>query len=228
MLGLLLMRADKQQALEHLQTAMRLNPIDPITLYAFGSAEAGRGALSNAVDCFEKAVRNLPNGDEKQYRIFERKHPLPELLHYKLGLAYEQTGRAGEAQQEYREALALSPEYLEARLNLGMLLMRAGKLSEAESEFTRAVQLMPGSAQAHNCLGIIRQRQNRKPEALASFKQAVQCDAADWHTRLNLAFAYLAAGSRDQAAAELQEVLRLQPTCEPAKQALAKLQSSGK
>jgi tetratricopeptide (TPR) repeat protein len=225
MLGLLLGQSDKKQALEHLEAAMHLKPHDPITLYAFGCSEAGRGALSNAVECFEEAVRSLPNGDDKQYGVFDRKHRLPELLRYKLGMAYEQSGQAAKAEREYRAALGLAPDYPEAHQNLGVLLMRSGQITEAEDHFSRAVQLMPGFAQAYSCLGIIRQQQNRKPEALACFQKAVQCDPGEWRTRLNLAFAYLSDGSQDEAIAELQEVLRIQPGCEPARQALAKLQS---
>ena len=53
---------------------------------------------------------------------------------------------------------------------------------------------------------------------------AVRQDATDWQAHLNLGNFFLSENDRDKAIPELQETLRLKPSCEPAKQALARAQ----
>jgi len=221
-LALILDRTNKKEALEHVQAAVRLEPHDPLTRFLLGCSLASQGDLSNAIVHLEEGVRWLPNGDDRLYDAVDPKHRLPEVLHYKLGLAYERSGQPSDAERHYREALRLTADYPEAHHNLGILLLRSGQIAEAGEHFAEVIKLLPGFAQAHNCLGIVRQRQNRMAEALTCFQKAVQCDTNDWQAHLNLAYAYLAEGNRDKAIPELQETLRIKPSFEPAQQALGK------
>jgi predicted Zn-dependent protease len=68
-------------------------------------------------------------------------------------------------------------------------------------------------------------RQNRRAEALVCFQQAIRQDATDWQAHLNLGNFFLSENDRDKAIPELQETLRLKPSCEPARRALARAQS---
>jgi len=225
-LGLLLDPIDKQQAIVHQQAAVRLQPNDPLARFVLGCSLAGRGDLSNAIVHLETAVRCLPGADARQFDAVEGDHRLPEVLHGKLGLAYEQSGRLDDAERHCREALQLAPNYAEVHHHLGTLLLRSGRITDAEAHFVEAIKLKPRFAQAHNCLGIVRQRQQRPTEALACFQKAVQCDTNDWQAHLNLAYAYLTDGERDLAIPELRETLRIHPACQPAQQTLGRLLNS--
>ena len=213
---------DKKEALDHMQTVVRLAPHDPLARFVLGCAQASSGELSNAIVHLDEGVRWLANRDEKQLEGVDGKHGLPEALHYKLGLAYQRVGNITNAEHHYLEALRLAPEYAEVHHNLGTLLLASGRIDPAGEHFTEAIRLMPKSAESFNCLGIVRQRQNRKAEALACYQNAVRCDANDWQAHLNLAFAHLSAGNPTQAIPELRETLRINPACKPAQQVLDK------
>lgn len=215
---------NKLEALEHLQAVARLDPRSPLARFVLGCALASGGDLTNAIVHFEQGILELREGDDRSQEAVDPKHQLPEVLRFKLGLAYEQLGNAAREEEHFREALRLAPDYAEVHYHLGTLLLRTARLPEAEERFLQAAKLMPAFGPAHNCLGIIQQRSGRKAEARASLQKAVQCDTNDWQAHLNLAFAYLAETNRDLAIPELREVLRIQPTCQPARQALAKAQ----
>ena len=220
-LGVLLYGAKRQEeAMPHLQAAVRIEPHNPLARLALGSALSGRGDLSNAIVQFEEGLRWVSNETARQGETAQ--HAVPEALHYNLGSALDLTGNLTNAEQHYRIALQLAPAYPEAHIGLGTLLLRTGRLEEAEEHFAQGLKFQPQSAPAHNGLGMVRQRQNRMAEALACFQEAAQCDPNDWHPHLNLANAYLSGGDRDKAIPELRETLRLAPSCEPARRALAK------
>ena len=50
--------------------------------------------------------------------------------HNNLGLAYMNLGRMAEAEEQFREALRLKPEYPQAHLNLGLLLGQQNKTDD--------------------------------------------------------------------------------------------------
>ena len=65
----------------------------------------------------------------------------PELAgHYRQGqVVLQDRGLHGLALAKYREALALAPDDVPARLGLAMTLLETGRLAEAETEFRAAL-----------------------------------------------------------------------------------------
>jgi tetratricopeptide (TPR) repeat protein len=255
LLGTLLYRANqREEAMDHLRTTVRLASHDPVARFDLGLALAGSGDSTNAILQLEEAVRELSLGADRPYGQADAKPAFPETLHFHLGRIYEQAGHLTEAESHYREACRLAPDYAqaqnylgilllrsdrlaeaeqhfreairltdfpEAQNNLGVLLLNSGRLEEAEQHITEAIRLLPGFARAHNGLGIVRLRQHRTTEALACFQTAVRYDSTDWQVHFNMANLYLAAGNRAKGVEELQATLRLNPTFEPARRALA-------
>src|SRR3989454_5582233 len=60
-----------------------------------------------------------------------------------VGLEHLQRGRLPEAEQEFRQVIALSPRDPLGYANLGLTYLRAGRYAEAESELERARRLDP-------------------------------------------------------------------------------------
>jgi tetratricopeptide (TPR) repeat protein len=212
--------AAPSEALAHLQAAVRLDPRDPVARFDLGRALTSRGELSNALVHLEAAVRCLPQAGERQHEAVDPRHSLPEALHLNLGIAYQQAGQPSQAEEHYREALRLVPDYPEVHYNFGALLLGLARIAEAESHFNEALRLKPDFGGAYNCLGIIRQRQDRRADAVVCFQKAVAYEPANWRAHLNLAYAWLAEGKRAQAIPELRETLRLKPGYAPAQKAL--------
>ena len=85
-----------------------------------------------------------------------------------------------------RRALALRPQYPEARHNLATTLAALDRLAAAEAACRAALAARPGWAEAHATLGLILNRQLRSAEALAEYRRtvALKPDHAEALTRL--------------------------------------------
>lgn len=119
-------------------------------------------------------VAALKSGDlEAAERIFSSvlrqgiKHPL---VYHNLGVIAQQRGRHVEAVTQFRQALALQPEFGPSHLLLGSSLLVLKKNAEALRELQHAAKLMPEEPQARlqlakayeaseNWIGAVQQRQ---------------------------------------------------------------------
>ena len=75
--------------------------------------------------------------------------------------ALNDIGRLDEAEQNYRRAAELKPDYAEAYNNLGNVLASVGRLDEVERYYRRAVELKPNYAEAYRNLFSIRKIEER-------------------------------------------------------------------
>lgn len=156
----------------------------------------------------------------KVYEEAKRLTPEDEDVHYNLGIAFARMGRQEEAVASYRRALELFPQYAEAHNNLGILLHRMGKLDEAFEHFRAAIKAVPDYASAYNNLGNALRQRGLAAEATDAFLKASQLDTNYWQARFNLANSYAALDRLDDAIAEYEAVLRIEPDFAPAQQAL--------
>jgi predicted Zn-dependent protease len=110
-----------------------------------------------------------------------------------------------------------------ARLERAAALITADRLAEAEQQLNSILRSAPNDALALNLLGTVRAKQNRLDEAEALFVRAVRADADFAGAHINLAYLYVLKGAPDRTAAELREVLRLDPENTEASYKLARL-----
>lgn len=83
-------------------------------------------------------------------------------------------GDAAGAEQSFRQALSMVPDFGEALTNLGWLRERAGALAEAEACYRQAIDLRPEGIQVYLNLGVLLLNQKRFAEAGAIDRQALQ------------------------------------------------------
>lgn len=83
------------------------------------------------------------------------------------------TGDFGRAQAEFRHAIELDPDFVEAHANLGLALNLGGMPEEAEASYRRSIELHPGVAQTHLNLGALLASRKRFAEAEAAYAQAI-------------------------------------------------------
>ena len=98
-----------------------------------------------------------------------------------------------------------------AQLERAAALIGSNRLAEAEQQLNGVLRVAPDEAAALNLLGAIRAQQGRLDEAEALFSRAVRSDGALAGAHMNLAHLYLLKGDPGRSAAELREVLRLEP-----------------
>ena len=69
--------------------------------------------------------------------------PSNPLIHYRLGLLFNNTGRPAEALEALDTSLSLQPDNARAHNNRGSALQLLGRASEAEKAFQRSLDLSP-------------------------------------------------------------------------------------
>src|SRR5262249_27456253 len=120
-------------ALEQFQEAVSIDPQLADAYFHLGVSLAETAKWAEAVAGYRKALA-LPT------------LTVPDLAHQNLGLALYHLGQYGEAEQELRFAIALSPEMQAAYYHLGLVLSAEKRLNEARSAFGRARELGQNTA----------------------------------------------------------------------------------
>lgn len=78
------------------------------------------------------------------------------------------------AEQFFREALRLDPDFAEALTNLALLLDQSGQDAEAEAHYRRSIELRPDYGQTYLNLGVLLARQKRFAQAEAAYRAAIE------------------------------------------------------
>ena len=146
---------------------------------------------ATALDPWDVEARNLLAGaaafqQNRHDSASEQMRRALTALHRKAGAALQARGKRKEAAAQFRAALALSPESIEAHTDLGALLFADGRLDEAAAEFQRAVKLDPRSALAHNNVGYVCYLQGKTDAALAEYREALRLQPDLELARMNL------------------------------------------
>lgn len=191
----LLLGGRRDEAVQQCRTVLAQNPGDFEAQCTLGTVLVQLGQYADAVALATAASRARPADDEP---------------YYILGNALLLSGRPVEAIPAYETVLRLKPDRLVARGNLGTALYRIGRYSDAVAQYAEVVRAKP-SADAHqNLAGALLQLGQLEP-ALRHFAQAVELAPNEPQVRSNYALALARAGRLEDAAAQCEAALRLQP-----------------
>jgi len=167
-LGLAL-KADRQYqaAVEPLQVALELDPVNLQAHVALGDCYLRKGDPTEALAEYHRALAlqddYAPAWDG-------------------LGRAAETSGDDEKAIEHYRKAIKLNPGFPDPALNLGDLFMRDGRYLEAIDLFLQAIKVRPDFAAAYNRLGVAYSRMRLNNEAIAALRQAETLEKGNpWH-----------------------------------------------
>jgi tetratricopeptide (TPR) repeat protein len=158
----------RSEAIEHMETALRISPGHPVTENNFGLSLASIELCSAAIPHFEAALKAKPemvqardnlavcltrNGNYgaaiDQLETALRIQPGSANTHFILGLTLSKTpGREREAIEQYEAGLRLNPDksgpdQADAHRDVGKLLMSLGRPEEAMVHFQAARQIRP-------------------------------------------------------------------------------------
>jgi hypothetical protein len=90
----------------------------------------------------------------------------------KLGSAYEEAGRLGDAVTQFEAAALLRPDVMLAQKDLGRVYFRLGRFAEAAACFRRAVALKPDDGHLHLDLGRALRKAGQENAAAEEFRIA--------------------------------------------------------
>jgi tetratricopeptide (TPR) repeat protein len=114
----------------------------------------------------------------------------------------EKSGDLKTAIEDYRKALALRPDLMDAHVGLGGALVAAGQLDEAIDEDTRALVIAPGNAALGTNLGQAYYRKGDLGHARSQFETVHRANPGDVNAAVLLGYTYIRM-SREADAADL-------------------------
>lgn len=129
--------------------------------------------------------------------------------HFLKGLQFERSGNSEAAAQEYRETLAIDPEFYPATGNLGLLNRKKGAGEEAAVQLS--VGLKTGDPRYNAALARIFADQKLHLLAIFHFKEALAAFPDDPSLHSDIAAAYGAVEQKQKAEDAYQRALALQP-----------------
>ncbi|MCU1240905.1 MAG: serine/threonine-protein kinase [Candidatus Acidoferrum typicum] len=160
-----------------------------------GMVAQGTGKYELAVAEFEKAAQSEPTQDAAAAG---------------LARAYESLNRLDDAEQAYKAAIKLRPNYWAGYNRLGTFYLRQGKLDQAAEMYTHVISLVPDSFTGYSNLGITRVQQGRYAEAVEPLKRSLEIRKTGPATS-NLATAYFQQKRFSDAARFFEQAASLDP-----------------
>jgi len=176
-------RGQSNLALQEIQQALRLEPLNPDAWLEQASVYASMGQVERAESTYKKATVLRPqdwNG------------------HYELGVFYYRQRRYSDAAAQFDLVLASTPDNAMAHATLGGMMQLLGKDADAESHLRQSIDLQPGYA-AYTNLGALYYRQRRWAESVEMTRKALDINANDWRAWSNLGLALLWLNENDKA-----------------------------
>jgi Flp pilus assembly protein TadD len=133
----------------------------------------------------------------------ERPDNVSALIHK--GEALYALGRSNEAMATYRQALALRPGSVEAKIGLGRLMLTSNP-GEAEAIFLGVVERHPRDAVALNNLGIAEDLQGRYQQAQRTYSRALAVQPGMAAAQVNMGLSLALGGDPQRAITILRPI----------------------
>jgi len=120
-----------EEAAEHLRSAVRINPQDPLGNLNLAFYEQQHGMYGDAIARYDAVLRLTSNSRLLATAFTDR------------GYAFYSQKQYAEAQKSFEAALSRFAENSAAMIGMGLIKERSGNLAVAAAFFTRAVELQP-------------------------------------------------------------------------------------
>ncbi|MDR3445078.1 MULTISPECIES: tetratricopeptide repeat protein [unclassified Dyella] len=181
---------------------------DPVLDVRVKAGRALAGVPDAQLDANQRTARDRAFATYRQAQeaIADR----PE-SHFDLGLVYVERGDTAAAEQAFRQALKLQPDFVPAYVNLSDMYRATGREEDAEKIVDEGLKVVPGNANLLHAKGLALIRQKQPKEALIWLERAHRAEPS------NARFAYVygvaldSAGQGEQARKLWEESLRTSP-----------------
>lgn len=175
------------------------------TRYAAGQLAESQNNPANAMKQYEEALRLQPDH-------------VPSL--YRLGVVAAQVKQYPKAIETWKRYLKATQDSANGYANLGFCYELSGDWQAAESSYQKGIAKDPRNETCRVNYGLMLARQDRMTHAIAQLRAVLTPAEVSY----NLGSIHEQQGRREQAKAEYQKALALDPTLHDAKQRLAALE----
>ena len=127
------------------------------------------------------------------------------------GLRHHQTGQLAEAEQLYRQVLAIDARHTDALHLLGLIAHQVGQNNIAVELIGKAIEISPAFAAYHSNLGIVLQALGRPDKAAAAYNTAIRLQPDFTEAYSNLGNTLLDLERPDDAVTAYNTAIRLKP-----------------
>jgi tetratricopeptide (TPR) repeat protein len=203
-LGLQLAKAGQPDAEQFLVAATMLKPTSRV-------AEGQARAWLSLAHVLEATKPDEALAAYRQAAVLQPKDPEPHLA---AGLLLEKQEKFSDAEQEYKQALALGPSSdaeTDAETGLANIYMRGHRLPEAEAELRKLVAAHPEQANERIQLGRVLAANGQYEEAIAELQAGTKLAPSDVSLQRDLADLYGIAKKYDQSEAAYRALLATNP-----------------
>jgi tetratricopeptide (TPR) repeat protein len=156
----------------------------------------------NARTFYAAQVVSAPNSAKAHYSVAHE--------------VYQPSGRLDQAEEHYRRALEILPNYPDAWNNLGVIKKDKGDVEGAITDYRTALQWHRGHVASRVNLGQAYQDMGETDRAIKAYLEALGVDSTHAIAGNNLAVLYAQQGDTDSAQIFFQRVLRHWPAYVPA------------
>jgi len=199
-LGIQLAKAGQPDAERFLRAATKLTPTSHV-------AEGQERAWISLAHVLEKTKPDDAIAAYNEAAKLQPKDPEP---HLSAGLLLENENKFADAENEYKQALALDPSS-DAVTALANLYMRGRRFPEAEKYLQQLVAQQPQNAAAHIQLGRVLVAEGKNDAAVTELQSGANLVPADVSVKRDLADLYATLGKNDQAEAIYRSLLASNP-----------------
>ncbi len=165
---------------------LKANPNDDDALVYQAQMQISDGDVNDAAQKLETVVKNSPKNSEG---------------HYALGVAYEKLGYTERAESEWREALRLQPNLLDAARALASAAMQQGDANTLDEASSQLIVLQPAAPEGYALRALANINRKHYGEAEADVRRAIA-------TAPSSAFGYVQLGNLKLVQKQYEEAAR--------------------
>lgn len=203
-------RGQLAEAIQHLETALELQPEADSIHYLLGMAYRRTGDLEQA-RAHLALNRHTPVSFPDP--LLDALAPLAQSAerHFNAGIEALRREDHQTAVRHLRDSLEIDPENALSHYNLGLALAALGRHEKAETALRRALELDPDYSSTHYHLGALLAEDGRREEASRHFAIAHELDPRDPEAHLQWATSLAARGDIQRAVEELETLVERHP-----------------
>ncbi len=201
-LGLQLAKTGQPDAEEFLRAATHLKPTSHV-------AEGQYRAWLSLAHVLEKSKPDEALRADQQAAMLQPKEAEP---HLSAGQLLEKENKFADAEQEYKQALALDSQSGDAVVGLANIYMQGRRFPEAEDSLRKLLAIQPNSGPAHIQMGRVLAAEGKNEGGLAELQAGLKLEPGDDAAHREVAELFRAAGKNDLAEGATASCLRLTRT----------------